>query len=91
MKKNGKIVVNSSVVFRKEGKEAIIFDSSTGSMEILNETGVFIWQFFNSKNTLEDIVKKAVAKYSGNKDGITKDLQGFLKELVKSKYIEIKK
>ncbi len=73
---------NPDIVFREEGKEALLFDPSTGSIKVLNYVGKMIWKLLNGKNTKEDIQQKIEKKFkdAGSKT-ISKDLTNFLKSL----------
>ena len=81
---------NPVIVFRKEGKTGLLYDSLTGRIETLNETGVFIWGLCNGKNSADDIVGKVLKKYAGNRAIIKKEAGTFLRKIVREKYIEVK-
>ena len=82
---------NPLIVFRKEGKTGLLFNPLNGSIETLNETGIFIWKLCNGKNSPDDIVHKATTLYAGNKVKIANEVAEFLAKIVKEKYIEVKK
>ncbi|MHB9155196.1 MAG: PqqD family protein [Endomicrobiales bacterium] len=77
-------VANPEIVFRKEGKEALLYDSQTGKFDIINETGIFIWKLCNGTNTEEDIVAKVLDAYSVSRPAAVKDVKNFLKCVSKS-------
>ena len=77
------------IVFRKEGKEGLLYDSRAGDIETLNETGLYIWTLCNGRNRVEDVVNKAKTRYRGNKGRIEKETKAFLKNLINSKFLEV--
>jgi len=81
--------VNPKIIFRREGKEAILYNTDSGDMEILNKTGVFIFKLCNGRNTLEDIVSKALKRYTGHGRKIRLDIKRFIIGLKKNKTIEV--
>lgn len=54
----------------------------------LNETGKIIWEKLNGEKTLREIVKELSFEYNASPKKITKEVVGFLKELLKKKMIE---
>lgn len=80
--------INPKIVFRREGKEAILFNSDNGNTETLNETGVFIFKLCNGKNSRESIAAKALTKYGGDKNIIKADINKFLKKLTESELVK---
>ncbi len=87
-RKNIYFVINPKIVFRREGKEAIVFNSETGSMETLNETGAYICGFCNGKYSIEDIIAKATDKYGKNNKKIRPDILLFIKKMKKDGLLE---
>jgi len=81
-------MVNPDIVFREEGKEALLFDPDTGSIKVLNYVGKMIWKLLNGKNSNQDIVKKLNKKFEDvSEKTLSKDLDKFLKSLDKNGYL----
>jgi hypothetical protein len=77
-----RLLVNPDLVFRSEGKEALVFDPGTGSIKVLNYVGKMVWKLLDGKNTASDIRKKLEKKFKDTKPPtIKKDLGLFLKSL----------
>lgn len=76
------LYVNPDIVFREEGKEALLFDPNSGSIKVLNHVGKMVWKFLGGKNTKDDIKKKLERKFKDeNPNRIAEDLNKFLKTL----------
>lgn len=82
--------VRPGIVFRKEGKTGLIYDPETGKIDMLNETGAFIWKLCNGKNSPQDINRKVLKVFSGNKAAISKQIRVFIKQNIKEKCIEVR-
>lgn len=81
-KKKELLFSNPDIVFREEGKEALLFDPNTGSIKILNPVGTIIWKLINGKNTKDNIKRKLADKFKDEDPArIGKDLNKFLKSL----------
>ena len=82
-KRSNKVLkANPDIVFREEGKEALLFDPDTGSIKVLNYVGKMIWKLLDGKNSKEDIQKKIEKKFSDvSSKQVGKDLDNFLKAL----------
>ena len=88
--KNSKRTVkcNPDIVFREEGKEALLFDPGTGKIKVLNSTGKIVWKLINGKRTKKDLEDALIKKFSdATKKQISDDLNEFLGDLEKLGYI----
>lgn len=81
--------VNSRIVFREECGEALLFDPESGNVKVLNETGKFIWKNLNGNNNKDSLVKKIMEAFDSSDDEkkIKEDLEAFLEDLAKLKFI----
>jgi len=79
--------INKGLVFRREGKEGLLFNPDTGEIATLNETGVFIWKMCKKKTDLNEIVKNAIKRYRVKKEQAKREISKFLKQMVKVSYI----
>lgn len=86
--RTGNLRCNPEIVFREEGKEALLFNPGSGSIKVLNQTGKVIWKLINGKRTQRQIEDKLVDKFSDVKrKQISEDLANFLNSLEKFGYI----
>lgn len=86
-----KYFVSKELVFRKEADGALIFNPDTGNVYALNKTGVFLWKKILQGQTLSQLEKKLKQTYPDvNNKKIRRDLQTFLKQLLKNKLISVK-
>jgi hypothetical protein len=86
-----KLFLNPDIVMREEGKEALIFDPSTGSIKVMNYVGKLVWKLVNGKNSMEEIEKHLIKKFKDTKPQIIRnDLDKFLKNLQKLGYLGTK-
>jgi hypothetical protein len=76
------------VIFREEGKEAILFNPDNADVIVINLTGCFIWDLCNGKNNSQDIVAQMVKHFNTTAEKAAEDLATFLMNLEKMKFIE---
>jgi len=80
--------IDDKIVLREEGDEAFLFNPDTGSIKVLNNTGIFIWKLCNGGFSKEDILKKILDAYNiKSKESAEKDLDDFLDQAQKLGYI----
>jgi hypothetical protein len=83
-----RLFANLDIVFREEGKEALLFDPSTGSIKVLNNVGKMVWKFLDGKSNFNDIKNKLIKKFDDtDSKTIGKDLNSFLCDLEDYGYI----
>lgn len=75
-----------SVVTRKTGNEYVLVPvtnniADMNSVYTLNETGAFIWEQIDGKNTILEIIEKLTREFETDNDTATKDVLLFLKDL----------
>lgn len=74
--------VKGDLVLREEDDGAFIFDPIQDSLQVLNETGVFVFKELNGKNSVDDIVKKLLSQYSDmGADAVKKDVEAFIEQM----------
>lgn len=81
-----------NIVFRQEGRNALLFDPETGIVRILNETGIFIWKLCNGKYTFNEILKQLIGNYEVHckkKDKIVKECKNFISSLKEKNLIQV--
>ena len=81
-----------SVVTRKTGNEYVLVPVTNNiadmtSVYTLNETGAFIWEQIDGKNTILEIIEKLTRDFEIDNDTATKDVLLFLEDM--SKYLII--
>ncbi len=67
----------------------LLFDSSTGKLFEVNETGKTIWKFLDEEHSVREIKEKLIDEYDGIKT-LDQDLLTFLNRLLELDLIEIK-
>jgi radical SAM protein with 4Fe4S-binding SPASM domain len=55
-----KIKADPEIVFRQEGDTGILFNPSTGAVNVLNSSGKFIWPLLDGKHSKEEILREMV-------------------------------
>ncbi len=81
---------NPDVVFRKEEKEALLFNSENTETCLINSTGIFIWSLCDNKISKGTILSKIEAKFKKPANGsIEKDLTQFLEKLIEKEFLLI--
>ena len=80
---------NTDVVLREEDQDgALLFNPDTNRVEVLNSTGLFVWQQFGAAHTLDEIlveVKKAFDEVPENL--VAEDVQKFIDGMLASGFI----
>jgi len=83
---------SKSVVTTKTGNEYVLVPianniADMNSMYTLNETGAFIWEHIDGKNSVEDIIIEMTQEYEVDYETASHDLYAFINEM--SKYLII--
>jgi hypothetical protein len=81
-----------SVVTTKTGNEYVLVPvandiADMNSMYTLNETGAFIWEHIDGKNSVEDIILQLTTEYEVSYDTAAFDVFSFIDNM--SKYLVI--
>lgn len=82
-------VRNSDVVLREEDQDgALLFNPDTNRVELLNSTGLFIWQQCKSAVTMGDLVAKVKKAFDEvPEDQVAEDVQKFVEGLLSSGFL----
>jgi len=81
MDENYKPTRNRAVVEKSVEPEAVLYNSKTFSVHIVNDTAHQIWKLSNGRNTIRDIEKKIKKKYRLDEElSIEKDIKKTLAE-----------
>lgn len=74
--------VKDDLVLREEDDGAFIFDPIQDILQVLNETGVFVFKELNGKNSIDDIAKKVLSQYSEVEvEDAKKDVETFIEQM----------
>ena len=81
---------SQSVVTAKTGNEYVLVPvanniADMNSVYTLNETGAFIWEHINGKNSVEDIINKLTREYEVDYSTASEDVFSFINDM--SKYL----
>ena len=79
-------VRSESVVTRKTANEYVLIPvtnniADMNSVYTLNETGAFIWELIDGKNTIEELINAVVSKYDADYNIATKDVFSFIEKM----------
>lgn len=79
---------SKSVVTTKTGSEYVLVPianniADMNSLYTLNETGAFIWERINGKNSIEDIISEMTKEYEIDFATASDDLFSFIEEMRK--------
>jgi methyltransferase-like protein len=77
-----------NIVTRKTGNEYILVPvanniADMNSVYTLNETGAFIWEQFDGKRSLKEIIDSLVEEYDVDYDSASKDVAEFVDNMTK--------
>ncbi len=88
---NNQIFEKTEIEQNEFDDEVIILNSKTGEFHSINEIGNEVIKKINGKNTVQDIINKIAKKYEQEEKIVEKDVQSFIKDLIKRKIIKLKK
>ena len=85
---------NQDIVFRQIGDECILVPIRQNSADLssiytLNPVAAFIWQLFDGKNSLSDILSRLTAFYDVAQEIAQEDLFAFVDVLLKADGVEL--
>ncbi len=88
------LLINDDLVMKKRetvieqmGEELLLFDSSTGKLFELNETGKTIWVMLNGKHTM-NVIKEQLREEFDTSQDLNKHLSDFINTLQELDLIE---
>ena len=77
------------VISNEEDGSILIFDSGSGSIHTLNETGALIWNNIDGTTSVRDIVTRVLKENPDEeREDVEEEVIKFLKELKKLNFIE---
>lgn len=75
------IVVNSEVVARTVGDEAILLDLSTGTYFTLNAVGTVVWRGLEAGHSVDEIVAAVLSEFDAAESVVREDVHALLHDL----------
>lgn len=75
------IVVNSEVVARTVGDEAILLDLSTGTYFTLNPVGTVVWRGLEDGHSVDEIVSNVLSEFDAVESVVREDVRALLDDL----------
>jgi len=90
---NSVVSQSPSIVTRKTGNEYVLVPvanniADMNSVYTLNETGAFLWEHIDGKNTVKDLIDAMISEYDVGNETATADVSSFIEEM--NKYLIIK-
>jgi hypothetical protein len=75
-----------NIVTRKTGNEYVLVPianniADMNSVYTLNETGAFIWELIDSKNNVEEIIKRVTEEYDIGYESASEDVFSFFNNM----------
>ena len=84
-----KLKHSKRIIFREEEDVGILFNPDNGRINVLNETGKFIWSRLGGELTNEEIVEDILDEFEKPADGtVSEDFDLFVKDLGQSGFLE---
>ncbi len=82
-----------SVVTRKTGNEYVLVPvtnniADMNSVYTLNETGAFVWEHIDGRNSVENLIEAVINEYETDKETATKDVLSLINDM--NKYLIIR-
>ena len=75
------IVVNSEVVARTVGDEAILLDLATGTYFTLNPVGAVVWRRLEAGDSIDEIVAAVLSEFDAAESVVREDVRVLLEDL----------
>ncbi|NQT90751.1 MAG: radical SAM protein [Candidatus Omnitrophica bacterium] len=89
MSKRAVLKRNDSIVFREEDDVGLLFDPDTGKVDVLNDTGRFIWQQLDGRKNRDEIAQDLMQNFHITDPKVAvKDVEAFLTALHRKGFIE---
>lgn len=80
---------NGDIIFHEEGESGLLCNPDTGGVNILNETGKFIWPRLDGGKSREDIIEEMLGSFEiPDRQKAEEDFDKFIKELGRSGLLE---
>lgn len=67
-------------IFRKEGRDWIVYDRNSEEIFIVNNTGKIILQKIEKKESKKKIISYILKNYSISREKVEKDIKDFIKK-----------
>jgi hypothetical protein len=79
-----KLKLNPDLVFREDNDGGLIFDPTTGNVQVLNETAAFICRILDGTHTPEEITDAVLAEFdTEDADAVKAEVVQFLDGLLR--------
>lgn len=79
---------SSGFVFRDDSSEIKIISPDRNNVFYLNDFASFLFLSLNKPRTIPELTKLALARYDVDKEVLEKDIKNWLKESIKSGFIQ---
>lgn len=84
-----KYTVNPDILCEKEADGMLLFDSHSGEVKILNETGAFVYGLLQKGNDLETVVARLTEEFDIESAVADSDVNELVAQLEASRLIHI--
>lgn len=79
---------NTKIPWRLIEGEAVLIDSEEGELIRLNEVGAEIWKLIDGQRTLGNLIEHLVAGFEVSERRARKDVQRFVRRLLRQELVE---
>src|SRR5438034_5755183 len=79
---------NTKILWRLIEGEAVLIDSEEGELIRLNEVGAEIWKLIDGQRTLGDLTEHLMAGFEVSERRARKDVQRFVRRLLRQDLVE---
>ena len=81
-------LINPSIVYREEENGAFLFDPDTGNLKFMNRAACEVYQFLQSRHSIDDIVEMLSKVYPEvDTDQLRSDTTVILDSLMENRFI----
>lgn len=81
--------VKKSVAYRVIDGQAILVDTGTNKMMMLNETGSHVWQGIHDGKTIGEMTDSIVQNYAIDDEAAKADVTGFVQLMLNKNLVEL--
>ncbi|MFC2149095.1 PqqD family protein [Candidatus Auribacterota bacterium] len=83
-----KLSVNENIVLRKEDDDAFLYDPETGSVSVINNTGILIWENLHKGKNTGEIIAALLRDFPEEPpERIRSDCELFIKNLIEINHV----
>ena len=86
---NMKVIIPETILWRKDGDQAVLFDEERGEPYLLNDTAARVWELCQHPVCVGEIINALAAEFEGETQTIKKETLDLLSRLEEKKLLRL--